>query len=72
MVRHVPGSAEFRKGAALAYSSRPEASSLLFWVFLDVSPIWPEASILLCSTHCQCGFVVVAAVVLWSSKSLRV
>lgn len=42
--------------ASLAYSAHPEASSLLFWVFLDVSPVWPEADSFLCSTHCRCLF----------------
>ena len=54
MVHLVPGSAKFRKGAALAYSS--SGSLLLFWVFLDMSPIWPEAYSVLCSAHCHCIF----------------
>lgn len=54
MVHHVPGSAELGKGASLAYSSHPEASALLFWMFLDVAPFWPAAYIFLFSPHCPC------------------
>ena len=62
MVHHVPGSAEFRKRASLAYSSDPEASSLLFRVFLDVARFWPEAYISLCSAHCHCTCCVLPKV----------